>query len=120
MEQIITVVLFAFGDGIALLGIHTALLLAFIHAILRDNGLLGRHGGIVTRGDRSRSYFYIVYGVISVILIHVIGVADAAHGYKVSISIADLIILIRLVFFSGWFQNQITGLLAKSMSGKPT
>ena len=70
----------------------------------------------VNRGEKSWNYFYLVYGVLSVIAIPVISLSEFGKGYKVSIALIDLGTLLYLALFNSWFRNKIIGFVVKSQT----
>lgn len=72
----------------------------------------------VTRGKTSWDYFYLAYGIVSVIMIQIISVSESLKGYKVLISILNVGLLLYLMFFNGWFRNKIVGIIQKSKKMK--
>jgi hypothetical protein len=59
------------------------------------------------RGELSRENFHLAYGLVSVLLLQVINVAEAGKGYKVLISIAGIGMLLYLFYFNGWMRNNV-------------
>ncbi len=71
-------------------------------------------GRIVIRGKEGWDYFPLTYGIISVILLQIIGIANSLKEYKAIITLLDLSGLLYLCFYNSWFRNKIIGFLNKS------
>ena len=55
-----------------------------------------------------------MYGVTSVAFVAVNTMAEALVGYKVIITLLDLIALFYLHFFNSWFRNGVIGIIVAS------
>ncbi len=88
----------------------------FFFAFLMERGWFVKKTGFATvaRGKESWNYFYLVFGIVSVVLMQVINSSEALKGFKTIISIVNLAMLVYLAFYNGWFRNKILGLIAKS------
>jgi hypothetical protein len=99
---------------------ESALGLLFLYALSRDlrltqrlrHLLRRRRAGLsatlsVDRGQESREQFHLAYGLVSVIVLQIVGVAESARGYKVILSLINLAVVVYLCYFSGWMRNNI-------------
>lgn len=64
------------------------------------------------RGEESMNWFFVAYGLTSVIIIQIINSAETFGGYKTLISLLNLAMLCYLSFFNNWFRNKIVGTIA--------
>jgi len=98
-------------------------LLFVVYVVMKDWKFRRSSGGTVKRGKESWSYFYLTYGIASVIMMQIISVSDSLKNYKVVISVVNLGLLLYMCFFNGWFRNKIVGIISKSKEmkegGKP-
>jgi len=90
-------------------------LLLFIYALSHEKKCSNK---VVTRGTGGWDIFTLSFGVNSIVLIQIINSADALHGYKTIISITNLLMLIYLIFFNGWFRNKLIGIIIRSQNKK--
>jgi hypothetical protein len=97
------------------LSLHLGLLIIVLSAIL-GSYRMKRDDASVKRGEKSWNYFYLAYGVLSVIFIQVISLSESGKGYKVYIALVDLGTLLYLGFFNGWFRNKIIDFVVKSQT----
>lgn len=89
------------------------LLLLFLFAFSQDRLNKGS-GRIVIRGKEGWDNFPLAYGIISVILLQIISIANSLKEYKTIITLLDLSGLLYLCFYNSWFRNKIIGLMNKS------
>jgi hypothetical protein len=105
----------AISDMVMMFGLHLGLLILVLCSILGSHRMK-RDMAPVKRGEKSWNYFYIAYGILSVIVIQIISVSDFAKGCKVFIVFVDLGTLLYLAFFNSWFRNKIIGFIVKSQT----
>jgi len=89
----------------------------FLYAVAKEIGWFKKKTRvvpIVKRGEKSWNYFYLAFGIISIILMQVINSSEALKGYKTFISLTNLLMLLYLAFFNSWFRNKIIGIINKS------
>lgn len=106
-----------FGDSVIFSLLQILILLLFAYAFVKDKGWLKKKGSIdavVKRGEQSWSYFPIAFGILSVVIIEVIGITDTLGNYQAILIIINLLILLYLCFFSGWFRNKLVGFFSRS------
>jgi len=114
MEGIISILKFLVSDKVIFPLFELLFLLFIVYAIVMN--MISRRKGVgaVKRGEKSWNYFYLSYGIASVILMQIISVSESLKDYKVIISIVNLIFLLYLTFYNGWFRNMILGFIRKS------
>jgi hypothetical protein len=54
------------------------------------------------------------FGIIAVNVLQIINSAEEAVRFKVLMSAFDLIVMIRLFFFNGWFRNKAISLVIRA------
>lgn len=106
---------FVIGDTGMILWLHLGLLLLVLYAIWKSFRMK-RDGASVKRSPQSWNYFYLAYGVLSVIVTQVISLSEFGKGYKVVIAIVDLGTLLYLGFFNSWFRNTIMRFVVQSQN----
>jgi len=104
-----------FSDSIVFVALHAGLLALFIYAIWGQWKMKGDMPS-VKRSEKSWNYFYLAYGILSVVVTQIISISEFAKGYKVLITVVDLAILLYLAFFNGWFRNKTIGFIVASQS----
>jgi hypothetical protein len=72
-----------------------------------------RADGAVVRDQESWGKFYLLHGLILLLLFHVIGVMDFANGYKAPIGIGNFLAVTYLTLLNGWFRNKVVGWFSK-------
>ena len=102
-----------FSDSVVFVVLHIGLLVLVFYAILGERKMK-RDWGSVTRGEKSWNHFYIAYGILSVVVTQIISISEFGKGYKVLLTVADLVILLYLAFFNSWFRSKTIGLIADS------
>jgi thiosulfate reductase cytochrome b subunit len=111
-------VCFYFSDKFIFPLFEGAFLFLFVYALLHEKGFLRNQSNLklsVEKGKESWGNFTLAFGIASIIvLMQIINSADALHGYKTIISIVNLLMLIYLIFFNGWFRNKVIGLIIRS------
>jgi hypothetical protein len=115
LEGAMKIFQFMISDMFMILLLHLGLLVIVLYSIFgsyRMKNDLGR----VKRGEKSWNYFYLAYGVLSVIVIQVIGLSEFGKGYKVFMALVDVGTLLYLGFFNSWFRNKIIGFVVKSQT----
>jgi hypothetical protein len=105
----------AISDMVMVFGLHLGLLILVLYSILGSHRMK-RDMASVKRGEKSWNYFYLAYGVLSVIVIQIISLSDFGKGCKVFIVFVDLGTLLYLAFFNSWFRNKIIGFIVKSQT----
>ncbi len=73
---------------------------------------------VVKRGEESWAWFPLAYGIASAVILQLINGAEAGKNYKVIISLADMVALLYLSFFNGWFRNKIIQFVVASKEKK--
>ena len=61
----------------------------------------------VRRGEKSWSNFPMAYGLGSAIILVVVSLSERGIGHKVVVVTLDLVALLYLCFFNGWFRNKV-------------
>ncbi len=113
METICSILGYIMSDQVTFIFFELLFLLFIVIAVWR-NSRFKRSGGSVKRDQKTWNYFYLAYGIASVIMIQIISVSDWGKGYKVIISVANIGLLLYVTFFNGWFRNKIIGVIIKS------
>ncbi len=67
----------------------------------------------VKRGEISWGYLSLAYGIVSVVLLQVINVAEVLEGHKTIMSLVHLVMLAYLTFFNSWSRNAIIGIISR-------
>ena len=105
------------GDTVLLWTFLAVLLLLAAYAELRDRGWrnmpTNAHATVV-RGETSWNVLVFGFGIIAVNVLQIINSADDSVKFKVLMSTINLVVLIRLFFFNGWFRNKAIGFVAKA------
>lgn len=104
-----------FGDSVIFVALHIGLITLVIYAILGERKIK-RDMASTKRGEKSWNYFYLAYGILSVVVTQIISISEFGTGYKVFITIIDLGLLFYLAFFNSWFRNKIIGLIVASQT----
>ncbi len=109
----IEVITFITQDRIVFWVLQAFIIGLSLFAFIRD--YLHKGSGLaVTRGKESRQRLRIVAsGFTSVVLSLIISVSKEAEGYKVFITIFDLICIYYLGLFNSWARNKIIGIYTK-------
>jgi len=110
-----TIFQFIISDIVVILFLHLGLLITVLSAILGSDRMK-RDGAVVKRSEKSWNYFYLAYGVLSVIATQVISLSEYGKGYKVYIALVDLGALLYLGFFNDWFRNKVIYFVVKSQT----
>lgn len=98
---------------------EVAFLLLFIYAFFYEKASFKKKGNLKVDVKRSKDTwenFPLAFGIVSIVLMQIINSADALYGYKTFISIVNLLMLIYLSFFNGWFRNKVIGLIIRSQN----
>ncbi len=101
-----------FGDWLVFPIFEAVIAIVFIFAIVHDGWR--RHGdGIATvqRGPKSRAAFYVAFGMISLVLIHVVNSTSALVGFKTVFHLFNFTALVYIVFFNSWGRNKVIGVV---------
>ena len=104
-----------FSDSVVFVVLHIGLLALVFYAVLGERKMK-RDWGTVKRGEKSWNHFYLAYGILSVVVTQIISLSEFGKGYKVLITVVDLVILLYLAFFNSWFRNKTIGLIVASKS----
>ena len=105
------------SDSFLLYGFQAILLFLVGYAELKDYGWGRKPTGAdatIKRGKASWNILNFCFGIITVNVLQIINSADDAVRFKVLMSTFDLIVMIRLFFFNGWFRNKAIGLVIKA------
>ncbi len=99
-------------DYISLWVIHIVLFYFFIRSLIEKVRVESRkrHGGIqltVKRGEKSMTFLYVSYGVVTIVYSLAIDVSQCAVGHKTTLIVLDYIVITYLFFFNSWFRNSI-------------
>jgi hypothetical protein len=65
--------------------------------------------GTVKRGKGSWNSFLATYGIVSVLLLQIVNSVQGLESAKVLISVGNLLVLLHLFLFNGWFKNALLG-----------
>lgn len=68
----------------------------------------------IKRGEKSWSFFPIIYNILLTITIAIIVIPPIAWFYKIPLIILSAYLLFKLAFFNDWFRNKAIGLMSKS------
>ena len=89
METICSILGYLLSDKVTFIFFELLFFLFFIFAVWK-NRQFRSSGGTITRGEKSWNYFYLAYGIASVIMIQIISVSDSLKGYKGIISVLNV------------------------------
>ena len=70
----------AISDMVMVFGLHFGLLVLVLYSILGSHRMK-RVMASVKRGEKSWNYFYLAYGILSVIIIQIISLCALGKGY---------------------------------------
>ena len=92
--------------------LEVALILLTLYAVLRDTKIRKKElsssfQGEVTRGDKSMSALYAVYGATIASFLVLINSASGVEGNKVALVLLNFVCVTYVFFFSTWFRNSI-------------
>jgi hypothetical protein len=107
-------VAFLLGDAVLLYTFQVAVAILFIFAEMNDGGLFNKKTGAyatTTRGAESWNLLSFAFGIIAVNVLQIINSADDSTKFKVLMSGFDLVVMIRLFYFNGWFRNKTLGVI---------
>jgi hypothetical protein len=62
-------------------------------------------GSSLQRGEASWKLLEFAYAIVSVNVIQIIGSSNAYPGWNATLGFFDLVAMIYLFFFNGWFRN---------------
>ncbi len=96
---------------------HVGLVILTCFAELKDRGYFTRPtGGYATRvrGEVSWRMLNLGFGIVTVNVLQIISSADDSVKFKVLMGAFDLVVMIRLFFFNGWFRNEVIGLIGRA------
>jgi len=65
--------------------------------------------GTVKTGKSTWNDSLAVYGIVSVLALQIVSSVDALRSVKVLISLTNLLVLLHLFLFNGWFKNALLG-----------
>ncbi len=108
------------SDGVILITFEFLFLGLFVYA-LRIRWVIKRRTGaiaIITRGEESWQKLYIAFGIASLVILQLVNLSEFGRGYKVIISIIDLVCLVYLTFYNAWFRDKIIAIISKSKDMK--
>jgi len=107
--------MYIFRDSVVFVILHFGLFALFFYAIHREQ-IMKLDMVSVRRGKEGWNYFYIAYGILSIIVIQIISLSEFGKGYKVLFAVMDLAILLYLTFFNSWFRNKTMGFVVASQN----
>jgi hypothetical protein len=89
---------------------HLAFFCLVLVAVIK-NAVWQRPGGI-RRGEASWGRFYLVHGLVLLLLFQLIGSAELVSdwNWRPLVSVFDFLVVSYLAFFNGWFRNWLVGL----------
>lgn len=105
---------FLLGDAFLLYAFQVAVAILLVVAELKDGGLFNKKTGayaITTRGAESWNLLSFAFGIVAVNILQIINSADDTAKFKVLMSGFDLVVMIRLFYFNGWFRNKTLGVI---------
>jgi amino acid transporter len=116
-------ILFIISDKFIFPLFEGAFLLLFFYAFFNDKQWFKKKSNLKIEVKRSKDtwqYFILAFSIVSIILMQIINSANilVIYGYKTIISIVNLLMLIYLVFYNGWFRNKVIGLIIRSQDKK--
>jgi len=96
-------------DILMAISVHAAFYLFLLFAFVKD--MLWKRPGKLKRGDSSWSKFYLVHGMLLLLLYQVIGAVQVqlAWNFLPLVGILDFLAVAYLAFLNGWFRNWILG-----------
>jgi hypothetical protein len=103
--------LYLFSDHVWLPLLEFLVAAGFIRAIVYDANALMRSGGmhaVLKRGEKSWATL-ISFWALSIIIIEIIISSDLIANHRVIIGLLNVVVLVYLNFFSGYFKNKIIG-----------
>ncbi len=118
-RNVMKYIIFILSDKVIFPVFEISFFLLFFYAFLREKGFFINKSGVklsVKRGKESWNNFYLTFGIASIILIQVINSSNSLRDYKTIISIINLIVLVYLTFFNGWFRNKIIAFISNSQN----
>ena len=104
---------YIFGDSFVFIFLHIVLILTLAYSIFGEKRMK-QDMASVKRSDKSWNYFYLAYGILSIVITQIISISECGKGYKVLITVIDLGILMYLSFFNNWFRNKTIGFIVAS------
>jgi len=103
------------GDSVVFIALHAGMLVLLLYAI-RGERKMKQGMASVKRGEKSWNHLYLAYGILSVVVTQIISISEFGKGYKVLITVVDLVVLFYLAFFNSWFRNKIIGFIVASQT----
>ena len=103
------------SDQTTLPALEILVLITLFYAWIQEKR---RPGIVVIRGKESWGYFWIAYGIISVILTQIVLASGAFTQHKIVLVAFNLSSALYLCFFNGWSRNKIIGAVNKSKNKK--
>jgi hypothetical protein len=96
-------------DQIVLGAFQLVVLGTVLNGVRRDKGWFMPHsaleGSSIKRGETSWKLLDLAFGIVSVNVLQIIVSSDAFPGWNATLAFFDLMAMIYLFFFNGWFRN---------------
>ena len=109
-------ILCIFGDSVIFVILHIGLIILLIYAFIGERKMKRDPVVGLKRGEKGWNYFYLAYGILSVIVTQIISISEFGKGYKVFITVFDLGVLFYLAFFNSWFRNSTIKVIVASQT----
>ena len=97
-------------DQIVVGAFQLILLGTVLNGLRRDKGWFmppsALAGSSVTRGETSWKLLEFAYAIVSVNVIQIIVSSNAFPGWNATLAFFDLVAMVYLFFFNGWFRNR--------------
>ncbi len=104
-------------DRYVFIAVQFFLVVLLIFSVVFNFAAKSRKNGVrasVIRGENSFLKFQFTWGVLSFAFIEWINLSSAFIGFKLFFGTIDVLILMYLCFYNGWFQNKVIILFDKS------
>ena len=110
MSDFFSFITVLFGDAVIFIMLQLLILFIFIYA-----GTVGRRNReqALLHDGQTLSHFVLAYGVISAAVIQAISAADMLAGFKLIVTIADLLVVFYLCFSNAWFRRIVAEAITK-------
>jgi hypothetical protein len=96
-------------DQIVIGAFQVVLLGTVLNGLRRDRGWFMPpspfDGSSVSRGETSWKALEFAYAIVSVNVLQIMASSDAFPGWNTTLAFLDLVAMIYLFFFNGWFRN---------------
>jgi hypothetical protein len=108
------------ADQVAVGVFQILLLFVLLYAIRRDKGWFmppsALEGSKIQRGKESWEILIFAYTIVTVNVLQIIGSSNAFPNCKALLGFIDLVAMLYLFFFNGWFRNWTLKVVGKAKS----